>query len=166
MTKLIRNQTFLVLVVIWMLYWPVAYFIPTETLTDYVSGFIAATSVAVAVAYLPGIWRTLREKPYQPRGGHFLLLGTAVVHISIAAIFFWSWSYRVFSRPYWMDGHSLREWFIFVLFTGCVLHLMAGKVNEKNLVPASSWVNVAIAVASGFVLTTILAYVGEVISTQ
>lgn len=156
MTRFLRNRVILSFGAAWILYWPITALIPVKLFPELINGMLASISFGVAVAYTPGVWRTLRKYPYEMSAGHLLTLGVSVLHWAITFLFAWGWIYRIVGRPEWMIDHPLRGWLIYTLFLGGVLHLMAGDTQDAHAVPSRGWVNVGALTAGGLGLTVVL----------
>lgn len=156
MTRFIRNRVVISLGVAWLMYWPAVAVVPTSLFLEFVNGMLAAVSIGVAVAYTPDIWQTMRKQPFRLTDAHLLVLGTTIMHWGIAAIFAWSWVYRILNRPEWMVDHPLRGWLIYLVFLGAVLHLAVGDVQSKGTLPSRGWLHIGTFIALGLGLTVIL----------
>lgn len=155
MTRFAKNWIILTVFAAWFLYWPVTYFIDRTMLFEFVNGMIAALSIGITLAFFPGAWRALRERPYKMSGAHLLVLGINLVQISIAALFAWGWAYRLFEKPQWMVDHLFRGWLVYLLFIGGLLHMMAADIDH-DVMPSRGWLHVCAAIAAGLGIAVIL----------
>jgi hypothetical protein len=161
LTRFAKNRITLAVLGAWLLYWPVTYVIDRHMLLEFVNGMIAALSVGITLAFFPGAWRALRERPYQMSGAHLLVLGINLVQISIVGLFTWGWVYRLLDKPYWMVDHLFRGWLVYLLFIGGLLHLMAADIDHDAM-PSRGWLHVCAAIAAGLgVAVVLLLFVGR-----
>lgn len=151
MRRFIRNRIVIFTFAAWVAYWPFALLVPHDVMLELINGLVAALSVGLVVAYMPGVWSRLRENPYLVTGADMLVLGIVVVQFAVAGLFIWSWAFRVLGQPQWMIDHPFRGWFLYLLSLGGALHLMASDVGPINYhIPDRGWMRVGIMTALGF----------------
>jgi hypothetical protein len=161
--RLVKNRLFQVIMLAWVLYWPVVYFVPPRILLELINGIVAALSMGLVVAYAPGIWTLTRRMPYKMSGGDMLVFGITLVQISLAALFAWGWWYRYLDQPAWMIDHAFRGWMTYLLMLGSILHLLASDVGVvNNAIPERGWVHLGLATFIGLAIgTVVLTVIGE-----
>jgi hypothetical protein len=155
----VRNRIIIFLAMSWMAYWPVSLIVPRQILLEAVNGMLAALSIGVVMAFFPGAWWALRNRPYRMDGSHLLVLGITVIQIAVSVLFVWSWAYRFLDQPAWMVDHLFRGWIVYLLFLGGLLHLMAGDMGtgkDNTALPTTGWIHIGAVVAGGLGILVML----------
>lgn len=158
MTRFVRNRIVLFVLFAWSLYWPIAWLTPRSIMLEAVNGWVAALSLGVLAAYLPGAWKALRTRPYRMRGAHLMILGISLIQIAIAFLFVWGWLFRVLDMPAWMVDNIIRGGMVHLLAIGSLLQMLAGDMADDDALPTRGWMHVGliVAVTCGIVVAVML----------
>lgn len=160
MTRLIKNRIIITLISAWVLYWPAVLIVPSDILLEFINGMTAAVCAGLLVAFTPGAWSVMRDRPYRLSSGHLIVLGLTVMSLANLGLFTWGWIYRVFDAPIWMVEHpALRGWFIYLYFLGALLPLLANDVDHEAM-PTRGWIHIGMVVAVGLGVVVLLVLSG------
>lgn len=149
MTRFVRNRIMVALAIGYLIYWPLALITPKQIFLEGLNGWVAALSIGIMAAFIPGAWLVLKKQPYRLRGAHLLILGVTMIQLAIAGLFIWGWLYRVLGTPEWMADHVFRGSLVHLLGIGGLLHMLAADMDDDDALPTRGWLRVGIVVAIG-----------------
>jgi len=143
----------------WLAFWPAAMITPRDMLLEFISGMTVAASIGLTVAFAPGAWVALRERPYRLNSGHLLVLGILLMAMSVSFILLWGYAYRVLQQPPYMVGNLFRLWWVYLFFLGALLPLLANDVDHHAM-PTKGWLHIGLIVATGIGVVVVLILLG------
>lgn len=151
---MLRNKTVNVILLSWLLFWPIAWFVPRMALFDIINAMGMVLGLAVLVAYSPGLVETVRY-PERMQKAHYLVLGIIATWIAMLVRSGILWTWRWYGEPPgWLD-HWIMAFAAWLIVTGGALHLLAPGVIEGHI-PRASFSHLGAALAIGITIGAVL----------
>jgi hypothetical protein len=137
-----------------LVYW----FIDLNAAFEVVNAIAMATSLGVAVAWLPLSVHSIRKHIRELRSDDVLFIGVELLAINGFIIFSLLWLYRLTEDPYWRD-HELAFVARVGVALGFVMFLAASRAIDGEI-PPKSYLRVGAYVAVGVIAAIILITLG------
>lgn len=129
----------------------IAYFVPNDTLIEYLRIVQFSTSCAVMVTFAPHAWQALRMGT--PDRDRQLALGIFISWSATALLGAWTLAWRLGGYPAWMPNSTVTVLQVVAVTCAAILHLTAPSVIG-NRVPFRR--NIKVGVAVGVIALTLM----------
>jgi hypothetical protein len=143
-----------ILVVSLSVYW----FIDLNIAFEIINAVAMATSLGVAVAWLPLAVHSIRRSLHELRSDDALFIGVELLAFNGFIIFTLLWIYRLTESPYWRD-HEIAFVARVGIALGFMLFLAASRAIDGEI-PPKSYLRVGAYVAGGVIVAVILITLG------
>lgn len=147
---MLRSPTVLVAIAMLLAYWPIAWFMDSQSTFSALNSFGITFGIAIIMAYAPGLKRSWKAgETLDP--GHVLIVGINLAYLGMEGRTMWLWVWRLSGEPAgWLD-HDIFGFMGWVIVTGAMLFLISPQVISGN-VPKEGWRRLRSAVGAGFLL--------------
>lgn len=149
MKLLVKSNHFRLAITLFVTFWVTASFIPNDIILLITNSLVLAISAAVFIAYLPQVWRALRDDSLD-----------RIRHIVLGICYAWgfSWLWRLWSliwltggKPDWAIQNDLIAFFQAGVFLGGVYHLTSPNALYES-VPSLRWIITGLVIGGGVLL--------------
>lgn len=130
--------------------------VPRPLLGEAVNALGFSFGAGVSVAFLPGAWAAVKERPF--RGVHAISLGVWVSQLALCARGGLSMWWRFQGKPDDFTDGPLWLFVVYLSVIGSGLHLVAHKALAERI-PTRNWLLIGASIASGlavFILTMLV----------
>jgi hypothetical protein len=154
MRLLVRSRHFYIGIGLFTAFWVMASVVPNSVVLLITNSLVLAGSTAVAVAYVPVVWRAVRESR-----------DASIQHIALGIGYAWTCSamWRVWSLLWLTSGqdpvlvnNDLVAFFQAGVFLGACYHLTSPGAIGRDM-PQLRWIALGVVVGTGVLLATLLA---------
>jgi hypothetical protein len=132
--RIIRNKLVQSTLVAWVLFWLVAYVLPTTYTFDVTNSFSISVGIGALFIFWRGFWASITAEVIQPR--HFLVFGLWNSIFWTISRHGWNWFWRYMGKPAWMIDHDFVAFQIAALsIAWCYVMISKPPIDVEDMLP-------------------------------